>query len=79
MVKMTPNISDMVSVARACLDAGANALAISNSIRGFAGVTWTQASPFFRLSVDIPALRLNRLFRGLWLKSHWLSPSLSPL
>ena len=45
MVKMTPNISDMVSVARACLDAGANALAISNSIRGFAGVNVDSGKP----------------------------------
>ncbi len=37
-VKLTPNISDMVPVALAAQEAGADGLTISNSVRAFAGV-----------------------------------------
>jgi dihydropyrimidine dehydrogenase (NAD+) subunit PreA len=37
-VKMTPNVSDMVPIARAAKEAGADFLTISNSVRSLAGV-----------------------------------------
>jgi dihydropyrimidine dehydrogenase (NAD+) subunit PreA len=38
LVKMTPNVSDIGSVARACEEAGADGLCIANSVRAFPGV-----------------------------------------
>ena len=37
-VKLTPNVTDMVEIAQAAEEAGADGLTISNSIRAFAGV-----------------------------------------
>lgn len=45
-VKMTPNISDMVPVAQAVKDAGADFVTISNSVRSFAGVDIETGKPY---------------------------------
>lgn len=45
-VKMTPNISDMVPVAQAVKDAGADFVTISNSIRSLAGVDIETGIPY---------------------------------
>ena len=45
-VKMTPNISDMVPVAKAVKDAGADFVTISNSVRSFAGVDIETGKPY---------------------------------
>ena len=45
LVKMTPNISDIGLVARACEAAGADGLTVSNSVRSFAGVDIFAAKP----------------------------------
>jgi len=45
-VKMTPNVSDMVPVAQAAKDAGADFLAISNSVRSLAGVDIETGRPY---------------------------------
>lgn len=47
-VKLTPNISDMVEVAQAAVEAGVDALTISNSIRSFAGVDVETGKPYLR-------------------------------
>ncbi|MEW6622770.1 MAG: 4Fe-4S binding protein [Bacillota bacterium] len=47
-VKMTPNVSDMVEIAKAAKDGGADALTISNSIRSFAGVDIETGRPRLR-------------------------------
>lgn len=47
-VKLTPNISDMVPVAKAVRDAGADGITISNSIRSFAGVNIDTGQPHLR-------------------------------
>ena len=44
-VKMTPNISDMVPVAQAVKDAGADFVTISNSVRSLAGVNIETGKP----------------------------------
>jgi len=45
LVKMTPNISDIGLVARACEEAGADGLSVSNSVRSFAGVNIYTGKP----------------------------------
>lgn len=45
-VKMTPNVSDMVPIAQAAKDAGADFLAISNSVRSLAGVDIETGKPY---------------------------------
>ena len=45
-VKMTPNISDMVPIARAAKDAGADFLTISNSVKSLAGVDIETGKPY---------------------------------
>jgi len=45
-VKMTPNISDMVPIAQAVKDAGADFVTISNSVRVFAGVDIETGKPY---------------------------------
>lgn len=45
-VKMTPNISDMVPVAQAVKDAGADFVTISNSVRSLAGVDIETGKPY---------------------------------
>ena len=45
-VKMTPNVSDMVSIAQAAKDAGADFLTISNSVRSLAGVDIETGKPY---------------------------------
>lgn len=47
-VKLTPNVADMVEVARAAVEAGADAITISNSIRSFAGVDVETGRPYLR-------------------------------
>ncbi|KUO51820.1 MAG: hypothetical protein APF76_02715 [Desulfitibacter sp. BRH_c19] len=47
-VKMTPNVSDMVEIAQAAKEAGADGLTISNSIRSFAGVDIETGLPLLR-------------------------------
>ena len=44
-VKLTPNVSDMVEIALAAQEAGADGLTISNSIRSFAGVDIETGKP----------------------------------
>ncbi len=44
-IKLTPNISDMVPVAQAVKDAGADGITISNSVRSFAGVDIETGKP----------------------------------
>ena len=45
-VKMTPNVSDMIDIAAAAKEAGADGLTISNSIRSFAGVDIETGKPY---------------------------------
>lgn len=45
-VKMTPNVSDMIDIAAAAKEAGADGLTISNSIRSFAGVNIETGKPY---------------------------------
>lgn len=45
-VKMTPNVTDMVEIAQAAKEAGADGLTISNSIRSFAGVDIETGKPY---------------------------------
>jgi dihydropyrimidine dehydrogenase (NAD+) subunit PreA len=47
-VKLTPNVSSMVDIALAAVDAGVDALTISNSIRSFAGVDIETGVPYLR-------------------------------
>lgn len=47
-VKMTPNLTDMVEVALAAQEAGADGITISNSIRSFAGVDIESGHPYLR-------------------------------
>jgi len=47
-VKLTPNVSSMVDIALAAVDAGVDALTISNSIRSFAGVDIETGLPYLR-------------------------------
>jgi len=45
-VKMTPNVSDLVEVAQAAKEAGADGVTISNSVRSFAGVDIETGKPY---------------------------------
>lgn len=45
LVKLTPNVGDIGSVARACEEEGADGLSVSNSVRAFAGVDIETARP----------------------------------
>ena len=45
LVKMTPNISDIGAVAKACEKAGADGLTVTNSVRSFAGVDIETGDP----------------------------------
>ena len=45
-VKMTPNVSDMVPIAQAAKDAGADFLTISNSVKSLAGVDIETGKPY---------------------------------
>jgi dihydropyrimidine dehydrogenase (NAD+) subunit PreA len=47
-VKLTPNVSSMVDIAQASVDAGVDAVTISNSIRSFAGVDIETGVPYLR-------------------------------
>ncbi|HBT46294.1 MAG TPA: hypothetical protein DEA73_00210 [Peptococcaceae bacterium] len=47
-VKLTPNVSDMVEIAQAAVEAGVDAITISNSIRSFAGVDIETGRPYLR-------------------------------
>lgn len=47
-VKLTPNVTDMVEIAQAAKDAGADGVTISNSIRSFAGVDIETGKPYLR-------------------------------
>jgi dihydropyrimidine dehydrogenase (NAD+) subunit PreA len=47
-VKLTPNVADMVEVAQAAVEAGVDAITISNSIRSFAGVDIESGRPNLR-------------------------------
>jgi dihydropyrimidine dehydrogenase (NAD+) subunit PreA len=47
-VKLTPNVSDMVEIAQAAKEAGADGITISNSIRSFAGVDIETGQPYLR-------------------------------
>lgn len=47
-VKLTPNVSDMVEIAQAVKEAGADGVVISNSIRSFAGVDIETGMPLLR-------------------------------
>ncbi|WP_100065299.1 4Fe-4S binding protein [Miniphocaeibacter massiliensis] len=47
-VKLTPNVTDMVEVAQAAKEAGADGITISNSIRSFAGVDIETGKPILR-------------------------------
>lgn len=45
-VKLTPNVTDMVEIAAAAKEAGADGITISNSIRSFAGVDIETGKPY---------------------------------
>jgi dihydropyrimidine dehydrogenase (NAD+) subunit PreA len=45
-VKLTPNVTDMVEIAQAVKEAGADGVTISNSIRSFAGVDIESGKPY---------------------------------
>jgi dihydropyrimidine dehydrogenase (NAD+) subunit PreA len=45
-VKLTPNVTDMVEIAQAVKEAGADGVTISNSIRSFAGVDIENGKPY---------------------------------
>lgn len=45
-VKLTPNVSDLIAVSHAAVEAGADGLAISNSVRAFAGVDVETGRPY---------------------------------
>lgn len=45
-VKLTPNVTDMVEIAQAAKEAGADGITISNSIRSFAGVDIDTGKPY---------------------------------
>lgn len=45
-VKLTPNVTDMVEIAQAAKEAGADGVTISNSIRSFAGVDIETGKPY---------------------------------
>lgn len=47
-VKLTPNVTDMVEIAAAAKEAGADGVTISNSIRSFAGVDIETGRPYLR-------------------------------
>lgn len=47
-VKLTPNVTDMVEVALAAQEAGADGITISNSVRSFAGVDIETGHPYLR-------------------------------
>lgn len=47
-VKLTPNVTDMVEIAAAAKEAGADGVTISNSIRSFAGVDIDTGKPYLR-------------------------------
>lgn len=47
-VKLTPNVTDMVEIAKAAEEAGAAGITISNSIRSFAGVNIETGKPHLR-------------------------------
>lgn len=47
-VKLTPNVADMVEIAQAAKEAGADGITISNSIRSFAGVDIETGKPYLR-------------------------------
>lgn len=47
-VKLTPNVTDMVEIALAAEEAGADGITISNSIRSFAGVDIETGHPYLR-------------------------------
>jgi dihydropyrimidine dehydrogenase (NAD+) subunit PreA len=47
-VKLTPNVTDMVEVAQAAKEAGADGITISNSVRSFAGVDIETGKPYLR-------------------------------
>lgn len=47
-VKLTPNVADMVEIASAAKEAGADGITISNSIRSFAGVDIETGKPYLR-------------------------------
>lgn len=47
-VKLTPNVTDMVEIAQAAKEAGADGVTISNSIRSFAGVDIETGKPLLR-------------------------------
>lgn len=47
-VKLTPNVTDMVEVAQAAKEAGADGVTISNSVRSFAGVDIETGKPYLR-------------------------------
>ena len=47
-VKLTPNVSSMVEIAAAAVEAGVDAVTISNSIRSFAGVDVETGMPYLR-------------------------------
>jgi len=53
IVKLTPNVTDIVSIARACVDEGAAALCVINTLQAMA--------------IDVPARkpRITRVFSGL--------------
>lgn len=44
-VKMTPNVSDLIDVARAVKNAGGDGIVISNSVRAFAGINIDTGKP----------------------------------
>lgn len=46
MPKMTPNISDIAVIAKACEDSGADAIAATNSIQALAGIDVETGKPF---------------------------------
>lgn len=47
-VKLTPNVADMVEIAKAAEEAGVDAITISNSVRSFAGVDIETGRPHLR-------------------------------
>jgi len=47
-VKLTPNVADMVPIAKACVGEGADGITISNTIKSFAGVDIETGIPYLR-------------------------------
>lgn len=48
VIKLTPNVTDIVAIGRAAQDAGADGITIGNSLKGFAGIDIETGKPYQR-------------------------------